>query len=147
MRLAAGLSLGRGGCLRCAPAMQAARCRLRPACAWQQAVTPPGVHRERSGRLLPRWSVRMANRIWGNETVMNFLKTGVFHHRPPFTPAIHFEDPHGKPGCDMMGVNNYSRRAWRWSAQQCSHVAHLSKQQAEDAAAADLPNSSWPACA
>ena len=51
----------------------------------------------------------MANRIWGNETVLNYLKSGVFHHKPPFTPAMHWEHPDGKPGCDFFGLNNYSR--------------------------------------
>ena len=46
----------------------------------------------------------MANRIWGNETVMNYLKSGVFHHKPPITRAMHWEDPDGKPGCDFFGT-------------------------------------------
>ena len=51
----------------------------------------------------------MANRIWGNETVLNYLKSGVFHHKPPFSRAMHWEHPDGKPGCDFFGLNNYSR--------------------------------------
>ena len=58
-----------------------------------------------------RWSVRMANRIWGNETVYNYLKSGIFHHEPPFTKAMHWEDPEGRPPLDCIGVNNYSRCA------------------------------------
>ena len=53
--------------------------------------------------------MRMANRVWGNESVLNYLKTGVFHHKPPFSRAMHWEDPHGKPGCDFFGLNHYSR--------------------------------------
>ena len=31
------------------------------------------------------------NRVWGNETIMRFLKTGVFHHWVPVGRPVHYE--------------------------------------------------------
>lgn len=33
----------------------------------------------------------IGNRIWGNETVMTFLKTGVFNYWVPLGGVIHWE--------------------------------------------------------
>ncbi len=41
--------------------------------------------------MLCRASVAFGNRVWGNETIMGFLKTGVFHHWVPIGRAIHHE--------------------------------------------------------
>ena len=38
-----------------------------------------------------RATIRLSNRIWGNESVMNYLKHGVFHHFIPLQHAIHWE--------------------------------------------------------
>lgn len=56
-----------------------------------------------------RLAIAFSNRIWGNETVMNYLKTGTFHHWLPIGRACHWEDPAGQPGCDFFGLNHYSR--------------------------------------
>ncbi|CAL8471442.1 g10984 [Coccomyxa elongata] len=56
-----------------------------------------------------RAAVGIGNRIWGNETVMTFLKTGIYKYWVPLGGVIHYEDPDGKPGCDFMGVNHYAR--------------------------------------
>jgi beta-glucosidase/6-phospho-beta-glucosidase/beta-galactosidase len=53
------------------------------------------------------------NRVWGNETIMRFLKTGVFHHWVPVGKAVRFDDGE-KPGCDWIGVNHYSRGVVDW---------------------------------
>ena len=56
-----------------------------------------------------RLAISFANRVWGNETVMNYLKTGTFHHWLPIGRACHWDDPAGQPGCDFFGLNHYSR--------------------------------------
>ncbi|CAL5224317.1 g6984 [Coccomyxa viridis] len=56
-----------------------------------------------------RAAVKFGNRIWGNHTVMTYLKTGVFDYWVPVGRPVHWEDPNGKPGCDFMGVNHYAR--------------------------------------
>ena len=38
-----------------------------------------------------RAAVAFGNRVWGNETIMRFLKTGVFHHWVPVGKAVHYE--------------------------------------------------------
>ena len=49
-----------------------------------------------------------ANQLWGNEALMNYLKTGVFNYKFPFG-KVQYEDPDGKPGCDFFGINHYAR--------------------------------------
>ena len=79
------------------------------------------------------------NRMWGNEVVMNYLRTGEYRHWAPVnkvtrwtvSPALAnlaceeqsrcigapawrlrlvvLQDPHGKPGCDFFGLNHYAR--------------------------------------
>ena len=51
------------------------------------------------------------NRVWGNETVMTYLKTGLFRYWVPTGRKIVWEDPAGKPGCDFFGLNHYARYA------------------------------------
>ena len=41
-----------------------------------------------------RAAVGIGNRIWGNETVMTFLKTGVFNYWVPLGGVIHWEVLH-----------------------------------------------------
>ena len=60
--------------------------------------------------------LKACNRIWGNEVVVEYLKTGSFHAWSPFGPDIRFEEPEGRPGCDWFGVNHYAR---------CATSAHL----------------------
>lgn len=69
-----------------------------------------------------RATIRLSNRIWGNESVMNYLKHGVFHHFVPLQRAIHWEDPDGKPGCDFFGVNHYSRGCVNWNLTPCNKL-------------------------
>ena len=54
--------------------------------------------------------LKACNRIWGNEVVMEYLKTGTFHAWSPFGSDIRYQDPDGRPGCDWFGVNHYARR-------------------------------------
>ena len=42
---------------------------------------------------LCRAAVGIGNRIWGNETVMTFLKTGVYKYWVPLGGVIHYEVP------------------------------------------------------
>ncbi|KAL3135656.1 hypothetical protein ABBQ38_006135 [Trebouxia sp. C0009 RCD-2024] len=56
-----------------------------------------------------RAACRAGNRVWGNETVMRYLKEGVFHHWLPPCRHLHWRDPLGKPGCDWFGINHYAR--------------------------------------
>lgn len=42
---------------------------------------------------LCRAAVGIGNRIWGNETVMTFLKTGIYNYWVPLGGVIHYEVP------------------------------------------------------
>jgi hypothetical protein len=50
----------------------------------------------------------------GPETVENYLATGLFEWKVPFLGTIiRWQDPNGKPPCDWVGINYYSRRVAR----------------------------------
>jgi len=53
--------------------------------------------------------------VWGDETVMQYLQEGVFHHWLPPCRHLHWKDPMGKPGCDWFGINHYARYGRRLS--------------------------------
>ena len=57
--------------------------------------------------------LKACNRIWGNEVVVEYLKTGMFHAWSPFGPDTRFQEPDGRPGCDWFGVNHYARHVLR----------------------------------
>ena len=57
--------------------------------------------------------LKASNRIWGNEVVMNYLKTGHYQAWIPYARDITFQEPDGRPGCDFFGVNHYARCAVR----------------------------------
>ena len=67
------------------------------------------------------WVANVLNRMWGNEVVMNYLKTGVFDYNPlPFGICrVQYENPGGPPGCDHIGLNYYSRGLFDWKLQPC----------------------------
>lgn len=41
--------------------------------------------------VVTRAAVGIGNRVWGNETVMTFLKTGIFNYWVPLGGVIHWE--------------------------------------------------------
>ena len=51
---------------------------------------------------------KLASQLWGNVSLMNYLKSGVFTYKTPLS-QVHYEDPDGKPGCDFFGINHYAR--------------------------------------
>lgn len=55
-----------------------------------------------------RLMTKLVNRLWGNGSLMQYLKTGVYTYKTPFG-RVHYEDPDGKPGCDFFGINHYAR--------------------------------------
>ncbi|KAK9840609.1 hypothetical protein WJX81_004313 [Elliptochloris bilobata] len=54
-------------------------------------------------------AVAFGNRMWGNEVVMTYLRTGEYRHWAPINKVTRWTDPHGKPGCDFFGLNHYAR--------------------------------------
>ncbi len=42
-------------------------------------------------RVLSRAAVKFGNKIWGNHTVMTYLKTGVFDYWVPVGRPVHWE--------------------------------------------------------
>jgi beta-glucosidase/6-phospho-beta-glucosidase/beta-galactosidase len=59
-------------------------------------------------------AVAVGNNLWGNETVMNYLKIGTFFQWVPIGRRVKWKDPHGPPGCDFFGLNHYSRGIVDW---------------------------------
>ena len=51
---------------------------------------------------------KLVNQLWGNGSLMQYLKTGVYTYKTPLG-QVRFEDPDGKPGCDFFGINHYAR--------------------------------------
>ncbi|KAK9814269.1 hypothetical protein WJX72_003165 [[Myrmecia] bisecta] len=64
-----------------------------------------------------RAAIAVSNRVWANETVMNFLLTGEFKYWRPLWKDIHWKHPKGKPGCDFFGLNHYARGIVSWTLQ------------------------------
>lgn len=53
---------------------------------------------------------------WGWDNVHQWLKTGFFHWELPlFGTIIKYQNPGGKPPCDWLGVNYYSRPVVNWN--------------------------------
>lgn len=66
------------------------------------------------------------NRIWANESVMSYLKTGVFDYNPLWGwGRVHYENPSGAPGCDYIGLNYYSRGLFDWKLQPCANPGEI----------------------
>lgn len=74
-----------------------------------------------------RWVAALLNRMWGNETVMGYLKTGVFDYNPlPLgLGRVRYENPGGAPGCDHIGLNYYSRGLFDWKLQPCHNPGEV----------------------
>lgn len=71
--------------------------------------------------------LKLANRVWANQVVFDYLKTGRFEYQVPFRANVTYEEPGGRPGCDFIGVNHYSRAVVNWKMQPDSkrHGADL----------------------
>lgn len=66
------------------------------------------------------------NKIWGNDVVMNYLKTGIFDYNPLWGwGRVHYENPGGAPGCDHIGLNYYSRGLFDWKLQACPNPGEI----------------------
>jgi len=61
--------------------------------------------------------LKIANRIWANEVVFNYLKTGKYEYQVPFRKNVTFTEADGRPGCDFIGVNHYARAVVNWALQ------------------------------
>lgn len=61
--------------------------------------------------------LKVANRVWANEVIFNYFKTGSFEYQVPFRQNVIFQEPAGRPGCDYIGVNHYARAVVNWKLQ------------------------------
>lgn len=61
--------------------------------------------------------LKVANRVWANEVIFNYLKTGTFEYQVPLKSNVTFQEPNGRPGCDYIGVNHYARAVVNWKLQ------------------------------
>ncbi|BDA42798.1 6-phospho-beta-galactosidase [Coccomyxa sp. Obi] len=69
--------------------------------------------------LLIWWNRALAalcNHTWGNDTILDFLGTGVLNWRPlgPLFCRVSYSCPHGRPPLDWVGLNYYSRVVLDW---------------------------------
>lgn len=62
------------------------------------------------------WISRLLTRVWGNDIFIQYLRTGEFDWNPlPWVfSRVHFKEPNGRPGCDFIGLNYYSRGVMDW---------------------------------
>ncbi|KAL4538341.1 hypothetical protein Ndes2437B_g01352 [Nannochloris sp. 'desiccata'] len=82
----------------------------------QACCTPPYV----------RWVASILNKMWGNEVVMKYLKTGVYDYNPLWgLGRVQYTNPGGPPGCDHIGLNYYSRGLFDWKLQPCPNPGEV----------------------
>lgn len=72
----------------------------------KSCCTPPYVH----------FMANLLNRMWGNDIIIRYLKTGEFVYDPfwGLYGRVRHVNPRGIPGCDHFGLNYYSRGLMDW---------------------------------
>jgi len=69
----------------------------------------------------------LLNRMWGNEILVRFLKTGEFDYNPlwGWYGRVKYVHPNGPPGCDHFGLNYYSRGLMDWKLTAVANPCEL----------------------
>ena len=79
----------------------------------------------------------LLNRMWGNDILIRFLKTGEFDYNPlwGWYGRVQYTYPGGAPGCDHFGLNYYSRGLMDWKLQAVANPCEVMT---------DMPYALWP---
>ena len=69
----------------------------------------------------------LLNRMWGNDILIRFLKTGEFDYDPlwGWYGRVKYTHPSGAPGCDHFGLNYYSRGLMDWKLQSVANPCEV----------------------
>ncbi len=69
----------------------------------------------------------LLNRMWGNDILIRFLKTGEFDYNPlwGWYGRVQYTHPTGAPGCDHFGLNYYSRGLMDWKLQAVANPCEV----------------------
>ncbi|EFN55966.1 hypothetical protein CHLNCDRAFT_145286 [Chlorella variabilis] len=73
------------------------------------------------------WVSRLLTRMWGNDMFMQYMQTGEFDWNPlPWVfSRVHYKEPGGRPGCDFLGLNYYSRGVMDWKLSPCCNLGEV----------------------